>query len=250
MKIIDAYWEKRNIGMDASEIIIEKKDLLDKDNVLSTIRNIIVDPKYIVIKIPVSELSFLHSLEKIGFNFMECQYQISRNLKDYSPPEVFSSLLEEVTTVSIDKNSQQLNWLLGNIETDMFSTDRIYLDPTFPSGTASLRYKNWIKDIFFNDQTMCFNVIKNNVSVGFGIAKIDECKGDVQNILGGCWKSYQGLGLGPAFIHAPFLYFRNKAKRIITNISSNNIAVFRLYSLFSYRVDKACYVLRHTPIEK
>lgn len=250
MKIIDATWEKRNIGMDASEIVIEKKDLVDKDQILSTVRNITVDYRYVVIKIPVSDLSLLHSLENIGFNFMECQYQISRDLLNYRPPEDFMHLLETVTTNDISKNPEQLNWLIGNIETDMFSTDRIYLDPTLSKETAAIRYQNWIKDIFFNKEIHCFNVIKDTVSVGFGIGKIDETKGELHNILGGCWKSYQKLGLGPVFIHAPFIHFKNKIKRIVTNISSNNMPVFRLYSSFCYRVDKVCYVLRYNPIGK
>jgi len=51
MKITDAYWEKRNLGITCTEIIIENGDQLSH---LEEINDVLECVEYVVVKVPVA----------------------------------------------------------------------------------------------------------------------------------------------------------------------------------------------------
>ena len=67
MKIVKAYWEKRNIKKNCLEITVEENDT--HENVLKKLK--LVKADYKVIKIPTNNVKLLFDLQKTGFLFIE-----------------------------------------------------------------------------------------------------------------------------------------------------------------------------------
>ena len=83
MKIVKAVWEKRNLGYDAYEIVLDKRDLKKgAESILEDLRAQNFYHAYVTIKMPVGNLNVLHALEDVGFRFMETQLY----LKDHFAP--------------------------------------------------------------------------------------------------------------------------------------------------------------------
>lgn len=247
MKIIDAFWEKRNLDVDVIEIELDKKDMIDINTSISKITELRSRGKLIYIKAPVGNLELIHALEDLGFRFLECQLKISKNIEEYTPPTSIKSLLENTRAQIIEKNNYELQKLLKNITLGMFCTDRIFLDPLWGDSNKKLsavRYKNWIKDIFFNEDIISYYILHHNNKVGFGVSKIDKDRGYVYLLLGGAFRDRQDPIAGVAFINAPLALFSENSKKIETAISANNLAACKLYSEFGYKINKVVYVLR------
>ena len=247
MKIIDAFWEKRNLGVDVVEVEIGKRDTGDVRETIAGIAELKAPGKLINVKLPVASLELLHALEDIGFRFLECQLKISRSLKEYEPPLEMRPLLEKTGVHVIEKNPAELEALLERITPGMFSTDRICLDPLWGDSCEELsatRYKNWIKDIFSETATTCYYFSNMSNIIGFGVAKHEAGEKHVHGLLGGVLKSEENPISSVSFIHTPLLLFRNYNAKFSTSISSNNIAVCRLYIAFGYQIEKMQYVMR------
>lgn len=247
MKIIDAFWEKRNLGVDVTEVELDKRDPLDLHSTISEIDELRSPGRLIYAKIPVGNLSLLHALEDMGFRFLECQIKVSRSLNDYEPPVELKPLLENTSVQIIKKDKGELSFLVEKISPGMFNTDRIYLDPLWGEAyeeISATRYKNWISDIFKDNTTICYYFLRFSRIIGFGVAKQDPCGDTVHGLLGGVLKSEEDPVASVSFLHAPLVLFKGVGAKFITSISSNNFAVCRLYIFFGYKIEKMQYVLR------
>ena len=67
MKIVKAYWEKRNIKKNCFEITVDENDT--HEYVLKKLK--LVKGDYKVIKIPTNNVKLLFALQKRGFFFIE-----------------------------------------------------------------------------------------------------------------------------------------------------------------------------------
>jgi len=247
MKVIDAFWEKRNLNVDVTEVELDKRDMLDVHSTISKIAELRSPGRVIYIKIPVGNLNLLHALEDIGFRFLECQIKVSRSLNDYEPPADLKPLLENTSVQIIKKDKDGLRLLLEKISPGMFATDRICLDPLWGGACEEIsatRYKNWITDIFQDNTTTCYYFLKSSKIVGFGVANQDSDGDVVHGLLGGVLKSEIDPVASVCFLHAPLLLFKGLKTKFITSISSNNFAVCRLYIFFGYKIEKMQYVMR------
>ena len=74
MKIIDAIWEKRNLGVKTTEILIQAGDKIED---YSLVEKEIIDnqTKYIVVKTPVNLKEYIWGLPKLGYNFIEVAFE-------------------------------------------------------------------------------------------------------------------------------------------------------------------------------
>lgn len=247
VKIIDAFWEKRNLGVDVIEIEIGKKDLGDTSEIIAKIEELKAPCRLLNVKIPVASLELLHALEGIGFRFLECQLKISRSLKDYEPPAEMQPLLEKTGVHVIEKSHAELEALLERITPGMFSTDRICLDPLWGASCEELsatRYRNWIADIFFEDDVVSYFATHFSQHVGFGVARTNQKANSVQILLGGTFKEQGNPFASVAFINAPIILFMHSLKLISVAISSNNMPICRLYNQFFFKLNEILYVLR------
>ena len=240
MKFIEAFWEKRNLGVNALEIEFDNNE---KINYLS-FKDKINNYDYIVAKVPYSNIKTCHLLEQNRFKFMEAQILVKKNLKNYSKKnDYFNRFLEEISIQQIiDKRS--LGKLLSLIDEEMFNTDRISLDEYFGKKKAMNRYKNWIRDEFKDDKSELYELISQDKKIGFFLIK-DIRKSGMDSLLAGIYYKFRGKGLGFSIIQKPIekAIERNK-KYLKTRISLNNISVVRLYTLYGFEIYDIKYVFR------
>jgi len=240
MKLIEAFWEKRNLGVNTLEIEFNNNEeinyLLFKDKIKNY--------NYIVAKVPNSNIKICHLLEQNGFKFMESQIFVKKNLRNYSKENnCFNKFLEKISIQQIiDKSS--LEKLLSLIDEDMFNTDRISLDEYFGKKKAMNRYKNWIKDEFKKDKSELYELISQDEKIGFFLIK-DIQKNSIDSLLGGIFTKYKDQGMGLSIIQKPMeiAISRNK-KYFKTRISSNNISVIELYNLYGFKIYDIKYIFR------
>ncbi|EFC90822.1 hypothetical protein Dpep_0796 [Dethiosulfovibrio peptidovorans DSM 11002] len=244
MKIIDAVWEKRNLGIETIEIEMGKDDVSDKQNSLARIKDICSDDRLVYIKVPVGNLELVHSLEELGARFLECQIKVSLKLSGYQFPNDIKGFLQLTGVKPIEKKQENLLTLQDRITPGMFSTDRVCLDPMWGANGMSLsaiRYKNWISDIFFDENIVPYEFSVSNETVGFGVARKIGDNADL--LLGGVFGDINDPIAPLSFMSAPITLFSNLS-HLKSNISSNNVSVVKMYCNFGYLLKPIFYVFR------
>lgn len=76
MKIVHAVLEKRNLGRDAWEVTLDRKDLADVPGVIEALHDPRYSGSYVCLKLPVGNLKMVHALEDDGWGF-RCGFWIS-----------------------------------------------------------------------------------------------------------------------------------------------------------------------------
>ena len=228
MKIINAIWEKRNIGVLCNEIIIETQDNI------SMIKNEInkIETEYTVIKVPAGMIDISFYLQNNGYKYFEL---ITTCHRDVKTPVYFNSvqerILKSLSCELMDDNDLEQLYLI--IKSGLFTDDRISLDPFFTIEQANNRYINWIKDELINN-ALIYKIINKDKMVGFfGFKK----KNDITyyNFLGGIFPEYQKFGYGLAMLYLPIEEVKKLgAKRIEMSYSSNNRGATALHLLIGY----------------
>ena len=67
MKLVNAIWEKRNLGIDCNEITIETTDVTNE--VLEKINN--YETQYTVVKVPSNMNEICNGLQQKGYTYIE-----------------------------------------------------------------------------------------------------------------------------------------------------------------------------------
>lgn len=245
MKIIKATWENRNLGCDAYEITLDRKDLKNFDAVLDEIHTQDFAGAYVTLKMPVGDLKALHALEDDGFRFMETQFHIGRDLRNYETPEMLKRYQNLLTRTEVPKIASEWRKVVDLITPDMFTTDRIYLDPQLKPEMSCIRYKNWIMDSCEKESTHLFVYSYKNKQIGFGLYAYDSSNEKTHDLIGGVFKEFQSGFFGILLMNC----FNTKEKEEgfsenNVSISSNNASVFKCYNLLNYVMTDNCYVLR------
>lgn len=229
MKIIDCYWEKRNLNCSTVEVVVDNKDIFITDDF-----SFIKKYDYVVVKVPVNKLDFNFGLSQLGFSLIELQMDMYANLKTFNFEDKIVKRISPGIRFEEIKSEGDLNTLLSKITPGMFSTDRICLDPLFGEVVGCLRYHNWIIDEYNKKSAKIMNLIYNDKTIAFGMFKEED---NIRGLIGGLFSDYQDEGLGwvaPCFFP---LYVKSEklgVKKIINPISSNNKAVWDLYEFFGY----------------
>lgn len=244
MKIIKATWENRNLGCDAYEVTIERKDLKNFPEVLNELKQQDFSGAYVTVKMPVGNLEALHALEDEGFRFMETQYHLKKDLSNYETPEILKPYVCHVERVEVEKTKEKWQEIVDMITPEMFTTDRIYLDPLLPYGTSCTRYKNWMMDLVEKPDVRLFVSIEENSIIGYSLEVWDENKKVIDAVLGGIFEKYQKEGYALSVWDNGLCYYKRFADSVETDISSNNQSVLDVYMFFGYKITKQTYVLR------
>ncbi len=234
MKIIDAFWEKRNLGVTTAEVIIETDD--DADNVLKNIDEI--DKQYIVCKVSSlrPDISFL--LQANGFMFIEDQIELEHDLREVKRNSILQRLYDSLPYEAMGRN--ELDYLYNEIRKGMFSTDRISLDPFFDKSKAAERYINWIEDMVGKGAISYLMTYKDEPAGFVIINKIDD--DTYRSVLGGGYEKFRKTGLGVVLKEMEMV--RNLGgKRVLTSVSSNNSNQLKVLIRNGYIPTKVEYVL-------
>lgn len=246
MKIIKATWENRNLGRDAYEITLDRKDLKDFDTTLQEIRAQDFTGAYVVVKMPVGDLKAMHALEDDGFRFMETQFYITDYFKPKETPDERVDLMKNAERIIIPKDKKEWERVISKITPDMFDTDRISLDPLLGKEIACKRYQNWCRDLFNNPNSWMWVMKVDGQEVSFGLNIRDEEKQMDDGILGGVFAEFKNEGYG-IFQACDKAESKTKVK---TAVSSNNPPMLRIYQHFGKIITKELYVLRKVFEEK
>lgn len=240
LTIIEAIWEKRNFGMDAYEILLNKKDLRNFDEIFKEIKNYNFKNTYVVIKMPVGNLKVVHTLEDDGYRFLETQLY----LVDYFKPKasevkLLSSIHSNIYIYieEVPKIREEWEKIIQKITPGTFDTDRVSLDPILGEEIACKRYQNWCRDLFDNPNSIMYIRKINSEICGFGIDLVDKDTGAINGLLGAIFKEYKQMGIGASWISEN----TNNKK---TAVSSNNPSVTKIHQYTGRIIYKMRYVFR------
>lgn len=236
MKIIDAFWEKRNLGVDCKEIVISETDAISE---VEQVAALVGSVDYLVVKVPVGRFDVNSYLASLGFTFVEASINLRLQMKD----AVLSPLQQRLNTVIgyEEMNNADLDQLFLEIDKGLFATDRILLDPVFSSAQAANRYVNWIKDEL-SRKSQAYKIVYKGDSIGFFTFKMLE-DGVYYPFLAGMYSKYSNSGLGFATLRKPTEeVIRREGKMISTYVSSNNNAVIRTHLRLGFTVHEMSYV--------
>lgn len=247
MYVLDCKWELENLGESVAEISVESNDQFDE----KAIKEVCDSYQYVVVKVPMNMMKFNFGLSVLGFTMIETQISVSKRYKDFDfNDRLVKHVYPHVNTERI-KSTEELEEIINQITPDMFSTDRIYLDPHFPHEASSKRYINWMRSDYEKGNAVIVKTFYDDINVGFGFSHIDD-DGTKHCLVGGVYEKYQDMGLGIMTAGLSFMMAKknNTGLKIVrTAISSNNPPVWQFYNYLGYKIDKMTYVfVKHNNI--
>ena len=239
MIIVNAVWEKRNLGVDVVEITCTDKDNTEElRQLLSSI-----ETPYSVLKIPSGCTDLLVEAQNCGFQVIENGIELLGDLRKIKVPDVYSRFIPHIRLE--EAKGKILDNILGEIRRgEIFKTDRIAVDPYFSKEIAGKRYYNWCNDALEDGAFMGVLYYKDT-PVAFGLSKRDKNDSKTfDGILGGLLPEASNKGLGFLVVYGENEICRvNEGKYCIGRVSSNNIPILRLHLQFGYEVKSMNYVL-------
>jgi len=233
MKIIDAFWEERNLGRRTAEIVVEKDDSFPV--LLETLGRIEKEKDYIVVKFPPTFVPSWQELESRGYRFAECLLSFAIQISEFHEKKEYRLFREEQGIEKVD-TPEQLAYLQGEFRKGIFETDRIALSPFFGAEKGNFRYSMWVNDLFSKPVSSHFFITWKGKRVGF--FSIRECgKGTAQGLLTGIFQGFRKKHLGFGVVYHPLKLLKEKGfVRYSTVVSSNNLPAVRLYPHFGFQV--------------
>ena len=240
MLITNCTWDYSNLGVSTVEVSIDRNDIFTPD----IFKELNLNYQYVVIKVPMCLPSFNLGLSELGFSIIETQINLSKKFIDFDFQDRFVKQHYSETSLQIIDNLEGLDALLSRITPDMFSTDRITLDPYFNPNLSAQRYRNWIRSEFVNKTGIVQNIFYGNKNIGFELSRHSD-NGIIQGLLGGIFRDYQASGYGLVLASIHFFEakkYNTPLRRFKTAISSNNIPMLQLYDYLCYKIDGMSYV--------
>lgn len=237
MKIINAAWEKRNLGVNCVELNVGNNDSLTEFNdAISKLQS-----EYQVVRIPSGKTDMLLSAQKAGFQVIEMNMQLDKMIKDYKLPSIYTSFEPYINVLAAD--ASDIDTVLGKIKKgDLFVTDKVARDPFFSTGQSGNRYYNWSMDVL-DQGAKLYRVQYKDADVGFVLNYTKDGK-LYDAFLGGVFPEYANKGLGFLVVHANIISIMSRGgNRVITGVSSNNMPILRLYLLFGFDIWEMRYIL-------
>ena len=222
MKIIDAYWEKRNLGLACIEITVEEED--DVQNLRQAIME--NHAEYMVIKIPECRVELHQELVKQEFYFVESLISLEKQIRLPVLSEKQNRMLPELSYQMDEESGRER--VIAQINLGLFNTDRISVDPFFSSKDANNRYVGMLSDELERGGELMEYLWKGQ-PIGFTcFRKIND--DEYYQSLSGIYFDFRGRGLGflPSFFPIVEMQKRN-VKRVITAISTNNMPSLRVH---------------------
>ena len=244
MKLIDAFWEKRNLGVNCMEVSLNKDDQVSQ---LEEISDLLDTSEYIVLKVPVARFDINEYLSRRGFVFIEGNLNFMLNIKD----AVLTPLQQRLNNVIeyTEMNDYDLSQLYVEIEKGLFKTDRIILDSNFTEKQATLRYINWIKDEIAKT-TQAYKIIYKKDTIGFFTFK-EMPENVYYPFLAGLYEKYSNSGLGFTTLRKPIEEtIKRNGKIISTYASTNNTYVIRAHIQQGFYINNMNYVYVKHNIKK
>jgi len=217
VKIIQAKWEKRNLGINCLQIHVKNTD--SAEQLSSVLKK--YSEQYMVVKLPILRMDLYDLLLREQYCFIETMFHLENNITEYciDMRKEHSANQMSYTLNSCDSEKR----IRSEIENGMFNTDRISIDGYFNAKQTAKRYMGMIYDetlkgaelmeFFFQNEAFGFSCLRQ-------ITK--EC---YYQSLVGLYPKYHNKGLGFAIAYLPIMELRRRgALKLTTGVSSNNFA--------------------------
>lgn len=238
MKIVEATWERRNLGRDVWEITLGREDMADVGKTLAALNDSRFAGAYVCVKMPVGNLKVLHALEDDGFRFLETQLSLMSRFDADDVMGLCENANAHVEFVTVEKNEAAWERVISKVVPEMFDSDRISLDPLLGPEIACRRYQNWMRDLLQNPNSELMLMMLDGREVAFNIDIVEG--GTRHGMLAGNFPEFKNTGYGLALIAGT----PEKHRKIRTAVSSNNPQVLRAHQNCGRVVYKEMYVLR------
>jgi hypothetical protein len=235
LKIVDATWEKRNLGVACIEATVEASDTAaDVRKTLAELKT-----QYLVVKVPAARPELMFAVSEMGCSFVEASIHITRKVSDLELSGMEKRLADSVSYAPMQDGDVEVLW--DEIRNGMYDTDRISLDPHFTKEQASNRYIGWIQDEMGRG-TDVYKLIYRNQSIGYFTMK-DLGEGVCYPFLAGMYRSHRTSGLGFNIAYKPMCETAARGgTSISTYISTNNDSAVRLHVSLGFRFKEITYV--------
>ncbi len=199
MRVVDAVWEQRNLGVTCYEISVAGNETLED---IKSAYEMLEEKEYMVVKIASTNYSAVRYFQEKGYVFVETAITMIHHMKDFPLDNKLKKLCEQCSWSIMDESD--LEELDQQIDKGIFKTDRVYLDPAFTKEQAAYRYKMWVQDVLAAKKDL-FKVVYQGESIGF------FCEP-----LAGVYDGYEGLGMGLCVQYAGLQNSVLKGKRTAT----------------------------------
>lgn len=244
MKVIDAHWEKRNLGVSCTEITADLTDTLD------AVRTAIcqLSDDYVVAKVPVPRVDLLLCFQEAGYAVIEAVLHIKMGLHNVVFPQLYKRYENDLSFRQA--NANDVRQIMAEIRAGVFATDRISLDPRFTPTHAANRYRHWIEDELNRNSNAYITMFKSR-DIGFSILRNDG-EGRFNGLFGGLYLAERKSALGFAIGWANIVKARELGGTVIeTNVSANNLAAVKMNLSVGYEVAGISYVLvKHSGVSR
>ena len=240
MKIVNAVWEMRNLGVICTEITIEPRD--SDESVFAQLNTL--SAGYLVIKVPVARVDTMNFLQRANFAYVESSISVEHGLSINQPEGLFARMVSASECVKL--GIEEIDRVSLEIRSDMFKTDRVYLDPEFTREQAANRYVNWMMDEVSRGASV-YELRVKKVGIGFFLFRHDS-EGVGYSALAGLYPSSKSPGFGNVLLHQVLLEAKKRQLiRLESHVSSNNLAVVKNHIEQGFRITDIHYVfVRHT----
>ncbi len=233
MKIIDAIWEKENLGVTSKEVLVDLNDSVDDVRTgLATLSD-----QYIVVKIPASRFDVANLVQNMGYRFVEEMIEVEHDLHEVKRNRILQRLYDSLDYREM--NVSDVEMLYSEIDKGLFSSDRISNDPHFSPELSARRYKNWIRSML-NDGAIPYVMSYKGEPAGF-IVLTTKDRVVYHSVLGGGYEKFRKTGLGMVQKEQEIVKLLG-GKLLMTKVSSNNVNQFRALLANGFTVNKINHV--------
>ncbi len=225
MRITEAIWEKRNLGVNTYEVSIDFDDdirCLDKIKQLKC--------EYMVVKVSANNVAAVDEIQEMGFRYIEDMIQVEHDLQDVERGRIEQRLYDACSYRRMtDEDIEQLR---NEIKAGMFRDDRISRDKHFGLQVSAIRYLNWLNDLI-ERKAMPYSIRYKNDNIGFIILNSKDGI-TYSSVLGGGYEKYRRSGLGIVKKEMEITKALG-GKRLLTAVSANNPGQVRALIVNGYK---------------
>jgi hypothetical protein len=236
MQIIKATWEKRNLGVDCNEIIIEADDSVEAISKEISKH----ETEYTVVKIPTGLDKLLLHLQKQGFLFIETITSCYHTGEQFNLNRIQQRIIDNVSYKRITNDDIEL--IFKEINNGLFQTDRVSLDQHFTLEQSNNRYIGWVKDEL-DRGAKAYTLTYNTKNVGFFTLK-KQTEHEYFAFLSGIYSDFLSSGLGFCTHYFEVIEAKRQgAKHVNTVYSSNNRGATAIHLNMGHVLREQYYVL-------
>lgn len=226
MKIVDATWEKRNLGVTCYEVTFDNSDKIS--DIESSWKKFL-ERQYLVLKVPNTRADISAYVQSQGAKYIESLITFQCDLRMWKLPES----LKDICALSsyAPMNNADIEIMFDEIRKGIFKTDRIYLDTYFTHEQAAQRYINWSQDMISKGHIPC-KVMYRGETIGF-----------FNDALSGVYSKFLGTGMGLFVQYACIDVVRYVGQtKAYAVVSSNNPSVINLNIKLGRQIKSINYI--------